>query len=491
MDSLKFDRSSTLADIIKKITSTESEKITIVIDSDSPVLKNPLNYKILEKLAAEKGKEIELTELTPSGQIEEVPAQELEENLGFVEEGSDKEVMKEAQTAEEAVQEGTLASESETLELSPESDVVQTLGEDLPKFGIEPPDQPLNTSLPDEEVSREEGAAPGFLPIKGFKFPSLNFKNLKNFKFTRQRLLIGGGAVGFLLVVFILFYLLPSAQVTLYVAAQNLEKQATVTATPRLNDINVPSSSIPLTTVEVRESGSLSTKVFGKKNIGDPAKGKVTIRNYSTSKEKALPKGSTLRVVGKSPVVEFSLDRAVTVPSGTASSSIDSSGRQVTVVDPGRLDVESTASKIGTEGNISSGTRLAISNEGLDVVDAIAASDFSGGSSKEVTVVSAADRNNLLATLSAQLTDKAKEEVMKKLTDGQKLPDGGVETTEVKKVFSKDIDQEASDLNLNLEISAKASVYNEKDLAKLLVEILAEDVSEGYKISEKETEATA
>ena len=489
MAELKFDNQATIGDIVKKIAEETGEKITLVFEADSPILQNPLNYKILEKIAAENGKEVDLAEISEAGKVTEVQEEKLEENLGFVEEKSDPKLVEEAETLEEKVsQEATPPAESETLSLAPEEAL--SPADEAPKFGIEPPtDMPLEAEAAVE--TSDSGPNTGLLPIKGFKLPTINLHALRNIKWTRKRLLIGGGVVSFLVIFFTLFYLLPSAEVKLYVSTQNLEKQATVTATPRLSEVDVSSSSIPLTTIEAKESGSLATKVFGKKNIGDPAKGKVTLRNYSTSTEKSLPKGTLLKVVGKSPTIEFSIDRAVTVPTATSSSSFDSANRVVVVTDPGRLDVETSAVKIGTEGNITNGTRLSVGNESLASMDAGANGDFSGGTSKEVTVVSASDRTNLLATLSAQLTEKAKGQINSKLTEGQKLPDGGIETEEVKKILSKDIDQEASDLNLNLEIIARANVYNEKDLATLLTESLKADISEGFKVSEEDTEATA
>jgi hypothetical protein len=490
MEPLKITAGESIGDIIKKISEADDEKVSIVIDEASPLLHNPLNLKILEKIAAENGKELEFGQVNALGAVTEVKEEVLEENLGFVEENSDLSVEKEAETLAEKIDENHVPQESETLSLVPEE--VVPSAPTTPQFGIEtaaatevPVVAAGATTLPEEAAPKS-----GFLPISGFKLPTINLKTLRNIKWDRKRLLLVGGIAGFLLVFFALFYVLPSAEVKLYVSTQDLEKQATVTATPRLNEIDVPSSSIPLTTVEVKESGSQSTKVFGKKNIGEQAKGKVRLRNYSTAQEKSLPKGTNLRVVGKSPVLEFTLDRAAIIP--TATSSAVQNGDQVGVItDPGKVEIEVTAAKFGTEANITSATRLAVGSESLSIVDAISIVDFSGGSSKEVTVVSAADRANLLATLSAQLTEKAKEQINSKLSEGQKLPEGGIETEEVKKIYSKDIDQEASDLNLNLEIVAKANVYNEKDLAKLLSESLKGDVSDGFKIDEEQTEATA
>lgn len=490
MASLNFDKDATIADILKKIGETEDEKIDLLIDTSSPIVKNALNFRLLEKLAAEKGKEIKLSEVSPTGEVEEISEKVIEENLGFVEE-DEKEEAKIEEASEPPLEDIPLKEEEqeETLSLNPE--IASPPTPKTPQFGLETPSPSISES---GEKTKDE-IQTGFIPGSA-KLPKLNFDlkkltaNLRHLKFSKRNLLIAAGVGVFLIVFFGLFYVLPSADVKLYVASQNFDKQATVTATPRLDSVDVPSSSIPLTSVQIKESGSASTKVNGKKNVGDPAKGKVTIRNYSTSTEKTLVIGTILSVVGKSSI-QFNLDRAVTVPSGTSSASFDSVGRLVNVIDPGRIDVNVTASKIGTDGNVSSGTRMSVANQGLDIVDAVANGDFNGGSSKEVTVVSLSDRTNLLATLSAQLSDKAREEIKTKLKEGQKLPDGGIDIQVTSKVYSKDIDQEATDLNLNLEVTATGNVYNEKDLAKLMVESAKQSLPEGYKVSDTDTQATA
>jgi hypothetical protein len=487
MAELKFSAADSLEDILKKIKATEGEKITLVVDADSEVLTNPMNFRILEQVSAEEGKEINLSQVTPQGQVEEVSSEDMTENLGFVEESVDKVAEKDTLLSpkEEKVS-NELATETEELSLTPEV-VTVPMGEE-PQFGIQTdPTPPAEETLAPVEALEK---SPGILPA-GLSLGRLNLDKLKTWRPTRRQLIIGGVGGGFLLLFFTLFYLLPSAEVKLFVAGQNLEKTATVSATPRLNEIDVNTASIPLTTVEVKQSGSLQAKATGKKNIGDAAKGKVELRNYSTDAVKSLPKGTIMRVVGKSPALEFSLDRAVTVPTATKSSGKDANDRDIVVTDPGRLEVEATAAKLGTEGNITSKTRLAINGESLALIEAGAVGDFSGGTSKEVTVVSASDRNSLLATLSAQLKDKASEEVKAKLEQGQKLPDGGIETEEIRKVFSRDIDQEASEVSLNLEVKAIANVYNEKDLAKLLSETLKTDLPEGFKIDDSSSGATA
>src|SRR3990167_10957411 len=98
MAELKFDNQATIGDIVKKIAQAEGEKITLVFEADSPILQNPLNYKILEKIAAENGKEVDLAEISEAGKVTEVQEEKLEENLGFVEEKSDPKLVEEAET---------------------------------------------------------------------------------------------------------------------------------------------------------------------------------------------------------------------------------------------------------------------------------------------------------------------------------------------------------------------------------------------------------
>lgn len=121
MAELKFANNTSIAEIAKKIAAAEGEEITLTLESGSPILNNPLNFKILEKIAAENGKQLQLTEIGPSGQMTEIKEDEITENLGFVEEGSDPEVVQEAETLQEAASsQAPTPTESETLTLTPE-----------------------------------------------------------------------------------------------------------------------------------------------------------------------------------------------------------------------------------------------------------------------------------------------------------------------------------------------------------------------------------
>jgi hypothetical protein len=105
--------------------------------------------------------------------------------------------------------------------------------------------------------------------------------------------------------------------------------------------------------------------------------------------------------------------------------------------------------------------------------------DLSGGSSREVRVVSDSDQANLRRTLIDQLLDEAEQEMREQLSAAEKL----VPTDEyriVEESFSDEVGDEVNTLRLTLTLLVEALSYNQEDLRPLAQEVLAVDVPEGY-----------
>ena len=144
------------------------------------------------------------------------------------------------------------------------------------------------------------------------------------------------------------------------------------------------------TTVE----GSKTASTTGIKTVGDKAKGQVTIYRAGTSM--SLPSGTIIKGPDS---LSFSLDEAVTVASGSAGS-------------PGSTKANVSAASIGASYNLSSGTSFSVGSYSLGDLEAKNESAFSGGSSREVNVVSDDD----MEKLEKDLTDELKDKTIKKLS---------------------------------------------------------------------------
>lgn len=204
--------------------------------------------------------------------------------------------------------------------------------------------------------------------------------------------------------------------------------------------------------------GTATVPATGKKEVGDKAKGTITLYSRLAS-EKTFPSGT---VVTSSNNLQFTFDSSTPV----ASASADASASPVTA------KVSITAKEIGKESNLPSGTKFTVTS--FDSADIIAKNDvaFSGGTKKEVTVVSKDDINKLTEEIIKKLEQKAKDEIASKISKEQAVLPLFLSQTVTKKEFSKDALEEASSLTLKAEVAYQGISYKKDDLNRIAAALL-------------------
>ena len=223
--------------------------------------------------------------------------------------------------------------------------------------------------------------------------------------------------------------------------------------------------------VTVSEDGSSSTPATGKKDVGTPAKGTVIIFN-SLTQNKTLAAGTIL----KSPNgLEFTLDSSATI-NAVASHSADET------VTPEKTTANITANQLGKESNLPSGTKFSV--DSYDTSDLVAKNDdpFSGGTKKEVTVVSKNDSTKLEGDLLRQLENKAKEDLQKQLGQNKILLPAFITETLSKKSLNVKVGDEASQLILTGTVEYQGLSYDKNDLIDFSKSLLSNDVTSNQEI---------
>ncbi|OGH21305.1 MAG: hypothetical protein A2958_00705 [Candidatus Levybacteria bacterium RIFCSPLOWO2_01_FULL_38_13] len=220
-----------------------------------------------------------------------------------------------------------------------------------------------------------------------------------------------------------------------------------------------------------QKDGNISTKATGKKEVGDKAKGTVTIFNNSSTSQ-ALAQGITIT---SSNDLEFALDKGLTVASA--------SGDIFSGTTPGKVNVNVTAKAIGQEYNLPSNTKFSIG--GRSSVAAKNDNAFSGGSKKELTVVSKNDIVKLERDLPKSLEQKAKDDLNNKISQDQVLLPVLVSEELVKGDFSKKEGDETNQVSLKGTVEFKGIAYKKKDIENFSNEILKREVSENLTIEPK------
>ncbi len=300
--------------------------------------------------------------------------------------------------------------------------------------------------------------------------PSRNLANKIN---SKLRLLIPVFLIAALCLAYLFLF---KARISVFVEPRVLEKDTQVTADPSIKVIDEEHKKIPGQVVETEISGTDKIDASGKKQIGDPARGTVTIYN-KTFESKSFSKGASLTGGG----VKFTLDNQINV----ASQSAIEGG-----ISFGKVSADVTASEIGADGNLPSGTEFTISSLSADQYSAKSSGNFSGGTSKDVTVVTDSDQKKLLASLASDLRKQATDKLQAKL-QGKKVLEESLEEKITKKSYSKNINDQTSEFSLNLSISFKGIAYLDEDLKMIVSKLVETNVPEGFELNLAETETQA
>lgn len=260
------------------------------------------------------------------------------------------------------------------------------------------------------------------------------------------------------------------ATVTLQMEPKHIDDQQAITLSPN-GSTDFAQKIITAKEIDVALDGSVSTDATGKKEVGDKAKGTVTLYNNNQG-IKSVPAGT---VITSSNNLDFTTDKDVTVASA--------SGDVFSGTKPGTVQASVTAKDIGTEYNLPSNTKFTVSSSSN--LAAKNDSAFSGGTKKNVTVVAKADTDKLLADLPKSLEAKAKDALKDKVGgDETALP---IFTDEAlsKKNFDKDVGDQATKVTLKATVTFTTLAYKNDDMQQLALALLKDQYSQNLAIAEK------
>jgi len=281
------------------------------------------------------------------------------------------------------------------------------------------------------------------------------------------------GAVVLAVLASVLAYALPRVTITVRVLPQTLEESTTLTVDPTVTIADPSAKTVPGRTLEKSVSGEKTVAVTGTKSIGDPAKGTVMIYNKVTS-PRNLSKGTV--ITGKD--LSFTLDEDVSIAS--ASESIGS-------ITFGKAEADVTAKEIGPNGNMPAGTEFTVANISGSQVSARNDAAFTGGTSKQVTVVSRTDQDGLVKALTPDLVDQAKAQLAADATGGDHLIDETIDTEVTDKSFDQEINEEAKSLHGKVTLAVSGISIREDDIKAILTSLITAKVPSGYILSADDT----
>jgi hypothetical protein len=277
-----------------------------------------------------------------------------------------------------------------------------------------------------------------------------------------------GGILFVLAIVLILFTIvLPKATVEVTVTPRMVTKSASIIVDPTLSTVSIESQKIPGIKKEDKQTADKTVPASGKKTVGDPAHGTVTLFNKSQT-SKTIKSGTILSTGS----FGFKVDDDVTIDA--AIESLDQG-----TVTYGKQTVKVTAKDIGTDGNIAAGKSFTVAAISSDLVSGKNDSAFTGGTSQNITVVSKADQDAIVKALTAELTDKVKQ-AFSSGQDALVLIPETVKTQVDERVFSQEVGAQSKDVNGKVTVSIAGIAYKKDDVTALLSTFLNQAAPEGY-----------
>jgi hypothetical protein len=273
------------------------------------------------------------------------------------------------------------------------------------------------------------------------------------------------------------FLFLPKATVKIFIDPKILEKDAQVVADPSATTVDETQKIIPGKIIETDIQGNSRGSATGKKQVGDSAKGNVIIYNKSSS-SKSFPAGTILQGPNN---LNFTL---VSATDNIASPSADDGTW-------GKATASVVAAQIGPDSNLPANTQLTVQGQPGSSFAAKVDSGLSGGTSKDVQVVTADDQKRALAALASDLRNQAQGKLQGKLTGDQKILSEALDEKITSTSYTKKVGDQASDFGLDMTIHYKGTAYSDGDLKSIVGKLVETNVPPGFELNLAQTETQA
>ncbi len=483
--------------VIDKLKKSEGRSVGLVIPRNSTLIHSIVNLKLLKKEAETNDREIALVTTDKIGKniAAQVGLQVYEDvhakrpSSGFS--------MPELPKGDEVIEvDMSKATPNDDLPTGKGQPKIKHYRSDTmaPGAGTKADsDQPTMTDRGDDEadtdnsderpVLRQKSVEKSAEKMESFSYESdsEHAAHLKAPQMARSGFSAGGagskrGLIVFLsiFIVFILVTLLalPQSWVTVTVAAEPFEKSLELTIDKEATQVDASQRIIPGKLLSINKDDAKRVVATGQKNVGGKAKGTVTLSNAYQSSAYDLAAGTTLTAGdGKT----FSLTEKVSIPGATVTLV---EGQLVT--SPGKTTATIAATEPGDAYNIKP-TKFTISGLSGDKAAKITAEstkDFSGGFTKQVTIMTQADIDGAKEVVVGDLAKQAAEELHKQAKD-LKLIEEAV-TSEVVSIETNPaaVDSETDYFDIKVKTKNEVMVFDEKAVQELVNTAIQAEVPE-------------
>ena len=259
--------------------------------------------------------------------------------------------------------------------------------------------------------------------------------------------------------------LLPVAEVTLAPALQPVAVTVDLTALPGVDYPDVDRRLIPARLLEVQIEGNGALPTTGRRDAPDQrATGSVIFINRQSAPLE-IPMGTVVRT-STGTNVRFRTTVTGTLPAGIGA----------------RVEVPIEAIDPGPAGNVRSGTITQVDGPLAPVLQVINERPTSGGTVRQVSVVTEADKERLRQAVLQQVQQSAYQRLSALLAENEFLPPESVSTVIVAETFDRFVDEPADTLRLRLRVLARGLAVDEAAGRQIALRVMQAQIPAGSRL---------
>lgn len=283
----------------------------------------------------------------------------------------------------------------------------------------------------------------------------------------KKRLLKWLAIFGLLVLSITLFYFYyPKAIITFTLNTEPYEKAIEIQVDNSISKPDEAKNSIPGELQEVENEISEDFPATGEKNIGERAKGTITLTN-GTGDPQLVGEGTEVR---SKDGLTFYTTSGATIPKATAS--VDSSGNVVKT--SGSTDVFIEAGEPGENYNIGATSWSIPTNS---KIAGSSTESMSGGITKKLKIISQDDINNAKSELVGKLTSDNHQALTNK-AGKQKILEATIKDEVVSSQTDKEVDTQTDSFKMTVKLKSRTLSFLEDDYREMIVKVLEQEIPE-------------
>lgn len=275
----------------------------------------------------------------------------------------------------------------------------------------------------------------------------------------------------FIVFMAIYFFVFLRAEVVVFLQGEVVKDEVVVNLSEE-DDTSYSDKILRIDAIEQEVTGKVSQSTTGVEEVGESAKGEVTILS-SLDKNSTIDAGT---VITSSNGLNFTLDSDVSIASSSGVSDIKSVKAKV------------TAEEIGKEYNLPSGTKFSVEGFSSTSVEAKNDTAFAGGTKEEKNIVSAKDIDNIESKLLDELFENAVNAARSKVGSDEEIISVLLDSSIGDENYSADLGDEAKSLELEATVTYTLGVYKKDEAEKFINDARGGEAPEGFIISEEDSE---